>query len=122
MGCGLRPRSEQEADRPAITETASMSLQWTGSSMMMMPLYSSTGTSRASQSKRRVEMLGLTRAFSVVNRQLALVCFLLRSASQASTSRARNDLSDIRGKNTQFGLCQVEPAAVFWGVMPLEPF
>src|ERR1700751_3600445 len=31
-------------------------------------------------------------------------------------------IETLRGKNTQFGLCQVEPAAVLWGVMPLEPF
>ena len=31
-------------------------------------------------------LFNFTRAFSVVNRQSALVCFLLRSSSQASTS------------------------------------
>ena len=31
-------------------------------------------------------LFNFTRAFSVVNRQSALACFLLRSASQASTS------------------------------------
>jgi hypothetical protein len=61
-----------------------------------------------------------------VKRQLALVCFLLRLASQATFALeeafvGHPAIEALGGEDTQFGLSQVEPAAMLRRVVPFEP-
>src|SRR5438552_11533126 len=70
--------------------------------------------------------LSLMRAFLVVNCQSALVWLALRSCSQAAISSMRICLLGMRRlrhwdvRTPSSDSARIEPAAVFWSVVPFE--
>ena len=66
------------------------------------------------------------RASGVVNCQLALVCLVLRSFSQAAIFRDQGlpignaSIEALGGQDAEFGFGEIEPAAVLGGVVPFE--
>src|SRR6266853_6693616 len=83
-------------------------------------------TSRPSQSKRRVVMLefdtSALRGESPIGLGVVLVAMDVPSRDLVGEERfvGHPAVEALRGKNPQFGLGQVEPAAVLRRVMPLE--
>jgi hypothetical protein len=73
-------------------------------------------------------MLEFDPSTSVVERQLASVCFLLRLVSQTATSPVRNGLSDIRRsrhweeRTPSSDSAKLSQLPCLRRVMPFEPF
>jgi hypothetical protein len=67
------------------------------------------------------------RALSVVNYKSAMVLCSLRLACQAATSVTsaafvgNATIETLRQKDADFGLGHLEPASMFWRLMPFEP-
>jgi hypothetical protein len=83
--------------------------------------------SRPSQSKRRVEVLEFDTCALRCETPVGLGVFLVAVGLPSSDLALEEPfvghptIEALGRENTQFGFCQVEPAAMFRRVMPFEP-